>query len=229
MKTSTLKTLFLILFCGISTIITAQQYIGFKAGFLNSNSDFDFGVNDYRVEGNGIARPALGLFSEFETFKYHSFMPGIYFSQTGNHMQVEDSLYVFSKNRIDYIGVSLTNRLKLFSNEFEVYGIAGPQFRWVVNAITKKQYTTEPEPGTFLSNIITTKERIDFEEANLRRFDMNLRAGVGLSKVNKNYKIILEWVYDFSLFDINSSPTFANRNYKNTGLLVGLEFKLKDK
>jgi len=202
MKTSTLKTLFLILFCGISTIITAQQYIGFKAGFLNSNSDFDFGINDFQPSGNGAVRPTVALFAEFETFEHHSFTPGIYFSQTGNSMWIEDSLYTSSDNRIDYIGVNLENRLKLFSDEFEVYGIVSPQFRWAVNAITNKGYP-DSDPG-FPFEYPTIKEKVDFEDANLKRFDMNLRTGVGLSKVNKHYKIILEWVYDISFFDISS-------------------------
>jgi len=221
---STLKTLFLILFCSISTIISAQQYVGFKVGFLISNSDFDFGISDYSLAGNGAARPTVLLFSEFETFQHHSFTPGIFFSQTGNQMWLNDSLNTLAENRIDYVGVNLVNRLKLFKNEFELYGIVGPQFRWAVNSIMYQSYTIS-ELGLPLYRA-TSRQKPDFEEINLRKFDMNLRTGVGLSKVNKNYKIVLEWVYDFSLFDINSSAQFVNRNHKNTGILVGLEFKL---
>ncbi len=220
---STLKTLFIFLFSIISITLTAQQYIGFKIGFLITDSDFDFGISDYRFSGKGIARPTLMLSSEFETLPYHSFAPNIHFTQTGNKMWLEDSLHRFGDNRIDYIGINLINKFKVFSSEYEIYGILGPQLRWAVNAVKVRSSSSSSSLPMPLMGI---KERVDFDELGLKRLDMNLRTGAGLSKVNKNYKIILEWVYDFHFFNINSKPLLANRNYKNTGVLVGLMFKL---
>lgn len=217
----TLKTLFIFLFCTISISLTAQKHIGFKIGVLNAASDFDFGISYYRFAGNGKVLPTLMLSYELETLPYHSFTPSVHFTQTGNLMWLEDTLYNSSSNRIDYMGIGLINNFKIFSNEYELYGILGPQFRWAVNATTIRH-----TPSSLFTLPMSMKEKVDFGDVGLKRLDMNLRTGVGLSKVNKNYKVILEWVYDFHFFNINSEPLFANRNYKNTGLLVGLMFNL---
>lgn len=218
-NTPALKTLLMLLFCAMSTIATAQQYVGFKAGFTVSNSEFDFGIEDYDLTGKGAPRPAFMLFSEFDINSYYTFAPNIHFSQTGNLMSRPDSIYSGTFNRIDYIGTGLINKVKLFSDEFEVYGLVGPQFRWAIGGRTRHIAA----PSRNLLNIV---EKIDFEAIDLKRFDINMHTGIGLSKVNPGYKIILEWTYDIPLFDVNSSKPFTQRNHRNTGVLLGLMFEL---
>lgn len=212
---STLRTLLLLLFCSISSITTAQQYLGFKVGAINSNSDFNFGIGNYEIADGSKTTLFISLFSEHEVNQYYSFTPNVHFAQAGNTVYDKDSTnYTSFTNRIDYIGVGLLNKIKLFSNEYEVYGLVGPQFRLSFGGIVGRGFSKG------------AAQKIDYEDINLKISDINIRTGVGLSKVNKNYKIILEWVYDVSFFDINSKSLFIHRNYKSTGLLIGLAFKL---
>ena len=208
---STLKALFLILFCSISTITIAQQYIGIKGGAINSNSDFHFGSDRLPLEANKL-RPFISIFTEFGRNPHYSFVPDVHFMQNGNLTPIDstDSVFRANTNRINYIGTGLINRFKIFSEDYELYGLAGPQLRVAIGASSGGQ-------------------KLDIQEINLNRFDVNLRMGFGMSKVNKNYKILIEWVYDFAFFDIDSSSQFNNTNGNATGLLIGLEFKLKEK
>ncbi len=215
---TTNKMLFTLLLCSMSTIAISQQFIGFKGGATLSNSEFDFGIEEYSFSGKGAPRPAFLLFSEFDVNKYYTFAPNIHFSQMGNAMSRPDSsIYFRTFNRIDYVGTGLINKIKLFSNEFEVYGLVGPQFKLAIGGKTKHWGREKTDD---------TAEKIDFEAINLKRFDTNIQTGIGLSKVNPGYKILLEWVYDFPLFDVNSSKPLIQRNHRNTGVLLGLMFEL---
>lgn len=156
-------------------------------------------------------RPFVSIFTEFQRNSYYSFVPNIHFIQNGNRIPVDStSLFRTNTNRINYIGAGLINRFKIFSEEYELYGLAGPQLKLAIGAKSAQQ-------------------RLDFKEINLNRLDVNLRMGFGVSKVNKNYKILVEWVYDFAFFDIDSSSQFNSTNGDAVGLLIGLEFKLKEK
>jgi len=207
---STLKALFLILFCGISTMTVAQQYIGIKGGALSSNSDFHFNLDRSPFDANRL-RPFVSIFTEFGRNPSYSFVPNIHFIQNGNRTPIDStSTLRANTNRINYIGTGLMNRFKIFSEEYELYGLAGPQLKLAIGVNSGGQ-------------------KLDFKEINLKRFDINLRMGFGMSKVNKNYKMIIECVYDFAFFDIDSSSQFNSTNGNAAGLLIGLEFKLKEK
>lgn len=206
---STLKALIFVLLCSLSTIVVAQQYIGLKGGLPRSTSDYHFDLEYNGIDGIDYKPTTIfiSIFAELGQNPHYTFAPDIHFVQHGNRLPI-DSLGRIT-NQVSYVGTGLINRFKIFSNEYEVYGLLGPQFKLAIRARSGE-------------------EILDIEEINLKRIDMNLRTGFGFSKVNENYKILIEWVYDFPFFDINSSSSFANVN-RTRGFLIGLQFRLKEK
>jgi len=219
MKTKILfqRILFTFLFSSISILVNAQDYVGFKSGFTIAHTEFNFGLGNNDKLGKGAARPTLLIFTELKAGKYYSFTPDISYTQTGNIIRTNDTIYTSHYNRVSYLGIGMINKVNILNGGFEVYGLAGPQFKYALGGRIART-------GSIAVEQIV--EKIDFEETNLRRFDMNVRTGIGLSKVSPTYKIILEWTYDIAFFDVNTSDLSVERNHKSTGVLLGLAFNL---
>ncbi len=205
----------LLLFCSILTSAYTQhdKYIGVSTGMMNSNTKLNFGCSNCEIRESKLTYYPISLFAEFEKSKYYSFVPTLHYSKIGSSIfEKNDSTTV--NYRVNYLSIDLLNRFKVFSNRFDVYTMLGPQFKKTV--------------GVF-SYSSSVKTRINPKDIFLKGFDANLRTGIGLSKANKRYKIVVEFILDFYFLDIDTRKLFDTPIGNSRGIFVGLEYKINNK
>lgn len=90
-----------------------------------------------------------------------------------------DRLRDYRRTTISYIGVPLQIQVSLPIQSFSVYAVAGPQVNYGVSFST-----------SFLEDGNYGNQRLDFDDLQIKRFDLGLNAGLGVSANIRNDRIL---------------------------------------
>ncbi len=193
----------------------AQFDYGFKTGLTIANQNWKYGdisTSDTYDNRYGFN---FGIFVEYQYLDYLSFLSDIYYSQRGmvSNMEVtyvanNPNGYIDKKiswdNRLDFIGLLLSTKLKLKTKALIPYAIAGFKYEYLIN-----------------------KKIVDFYQTEYKNYKDNILGlifGIGTEFTRLvSVPIIIEGIYHY---DINSAKINESLKIKNHSIEVKLGVRL---
>lgn len=195
----------------------AQIQVGFKAGYNVANINYLFKTDIHKLLSiQSIPLTQVSIPVEIPISNHYSIQAELHFKQSGNSIQSISVPFPFN-NFINYWGIGGLNKFKFEAGNVTPYALLGFQFNVATNG--EVSYIPSDAMNTFEDLI---EEKIDFEELDLRRFDMVFRAGLGLSMQVRKAALLFELTYDKGMIDIDKSETLSAYNEKGIGIMIGI-------
>lgn len=211
---------FLLAMCFVTILCSradAQIQVGFKAGYNVANINYLFKTDVHKLLSiQSIPLTQVSIPVEIMISNHYSIQPELHFKQSGNSIKVINSPFPLN-NFINYWGLGAMNKFKYEAGNVTPYALLGFQFNLATNG--ELSYLSPDAMNTFEDVI---KEKIDFEELDLGRFDMVFRAGLGLSMQVRKAALLFELTYDKGMIDIDKSDTLSAYNEQGIGIMIGI-------
>lgn len=195
----------------------SQSYIGLKGGINQSKSTFIFNIDPALTTNRGdLYGFYFGLPMEFTVNELFNFMPEVALVAEGSVLSVqmleEQRTY---NNAIIYAKIPLIGKLKLLKNKYYEFGVVGGVVPAVAVDVRSYYYAS-----TNLTKSVNVP--VDFEEAGIRRFDLQLSLGLNTEKViAQGWKLVLDVRYNLGLLDVESHSKLTNTT-ESLHLTIGL-------
>ena len=215
--------LLLFLFLLPALQITAQHFIGFKAGVSYSNTYLSFNLTTEDLIQRGyLPGLQLGIPFELKINDLLTIQPEIIIATEGSFLNVyrmeEQRIY---NNTLLYIKLPLLAKTTLWKEKnYQVHALIGltPAY-----AIDVKSISYPHELGR------VREEPISFETAHIKHFDLAVSAGLDIEKtIAKGIKMVLETRYNLGLYNIEEMAertSFTESFYLTIGLLMPIKEK----
>ncbi len=215
--------LLLFLFLLPALQITAQHFIGFKAGVSYSNTYLSFNLTTEDLIQRGyLPGLQLGIPFELKINDLLTIQPEIIIATEGSFLNVyrmeEQRIY---NNTLLYIKLPLLAKTTLWKEKnYQVHALIGltPAY-----AIDVKSISYPHELGR------VREEPISFETAHIKHFDLAVSAGLDIEKtIAKGIKMVLETRYNLGLYNIEEiaeRTSFTESFYLTIGLLMPIKEK----
>ncbi len=176
------QSLALGLFLLLSVICRSQTHIGISGGG---------GIND-------MVSLRASLPVQVKLSPSLSFRAGFVFTQQHNTdiLRKLNAFRDYRRTTISYVGIPLQLQASLPFRAFSVYALAGPQINYGLSFST-----------SYLEEGIYGNERLDFEKLQVRRFDLGLSTGIGISaNIRKDQVLFIEMLMLLNFYDIDADP-----------------------
>lgn len=166
--------------------------------------------------------PGVSIFGEYKLTDIVAFQAEVAFRQNRSHFQLRTSTPTIHTSIIDYVRVPIL--VKLSQNKkwvnFIVFG--GPNFG----------YGTSIKSAETIGDIFVDDAKyknLNFENYQVRRFDLALTVGFGIEQTIANkFRTSLDIRYDYGVIDILKSPdnSYVNRGFAlEMGILIPIRQK----
>ncbi len=203
---------------------TAQTSIGVK-GQINSMSAPLVIKRDLLSKALGeTLNPGFGILIEHHINTYSSFQSEILYQEQSKSFILTGGDRVINTSILKYIRVPILIKYKFPFSNWNLIGMIGPNFGY---ALDLKSGETNKDFN------LTSYEKLNFSEHNIKRFDMGISCGIGVEKtLANNMKTTLSVRYNLGLIDImeDSQNTFYNRGYAlDMGFMIPLQLFKKEK
>ncbi len=203
--------------------ITAQNFIGFKAGVSYSNTYLSFNLTDEDLIQRGyLPGLQLGIPIQLKVNDLLTIQPEIIIATEGSLLNVfrteEQRIY---NNALIYIKMPILAKTTLWKNKnYQVHPLLG---------ITPA-YAIDIKSTSFPQGFGTIREEpISFETAQIKHFDLAISAGLDVEKtIAKGIKMVLETRYNLGLYNIENlagRTSFTESFYLTIGLLMPIKRK----
>ena len=185
-----------------SGIIHGQTYIGFKAGITQSKSTLSFNIDPDKAAKRGdLTGFYFGVPLEISVNDMLAFRLEPSITSEGSLVTVFDAeeSRVYN-NALFFVKLPLLAKINLLKAKQYEFGILAGLVPAYAVGIKSYYYP-------FFNIRESVEVPINFEQANLQRFDLALNLGVGIEKtIAKGLKVILEGRYSLGLMDMERNP-----------------------
>lgn len=165
---------------------------------------------------------AFSAFSEWGNGSVWTLRPEVFYMQRGAKRFIDNDVdegFAVKSRKLHgvghYVGVGFLNKFRVSGEALDFYTLIGPQIAYAVYG-----RTIDSEYDRSTANTTTRKANLDFDAANLSRWDANLRIGAGVSTRIANRIALMEITYDAGFLDVDKSATEAI-NRKNFQVSIG--------
>ena len=183
----------------LTSSLCAQDYLGIKGGGNVSNTPLRIQLDSATI----IDQEQLSFFligTDFEKVinKNFTLLHSIELSKEGSILQQrkdDGSTLFYSANELRYLKISVLPKLNFKLGEYGFFAALGPSVSYALDAISKTH-----DEDSF--EVVT--EKIEFEEADLVRYDYGLLGTTGIEKIVANkVKLKLGLAYYLGLKNIS--------------------------
>jgi len=168
--------------------------------------------------------PGFGILIEHQINAYSSLQSEIIYQEQSKSFILTGGDKVINTSLLKYVRVPIAIKYKFPFDNWNLIGMLGPNFGY---ALDLKSGETNQDFN------LTSYEKLDFAEHNIKRFDLGVLCGVGIEKtLANNMKTTLTVRYNLGLIDImgDSQNTFYNRGYAlDMGFMIPLQLFKKEK
>lgn len=206
------------------TISCSQYSVGLK-GQINSISTPLVIKRDLLSKALGeTLNPGFGISLEKKLNKYSSLQIELMYQEQSKSFLLTGSDRVINTSLMEYLRIPILIKYRIPFENWNLLGLIGPNLG----------YALDLKSGETDQNLVFTYyEKLNFDEHNIKRFDIGILAGIGIEKVlANNMKTTLSLRYLIGLTDImeNAESTFYNRGYAlDMGFMIPLElFRKKE-
>ena len=155
--------------------------------------------------------PGVSIFGEFKLNEIVAFQAELAFRQNRSHYLLRFGTQTIHTSIIDYVRLPLLVKLSQKNKWINLIVFGGPNFGY---ASSIKSAETV---GNFLIDDATFK-KLDFEEYNVRHFDLALTVGIGIEKpIANKFRTSIDIRYDYGLIDVIKSQ---ENSYVNRGITL---------
>ena len=145
--------------------LTASAQLGVQVGYNFAKVS---GIDDGGFEEKSLNSLAGGIFFEKDVIPLIDLRIGVLYSPKGYHYAYGDEFY--TKMYLNYVEVPLQAKVKVGP----LYALGGFYAAYAVDGSQKSRL--ELTPGF----VVTSDEKIDFEDAEINRFDFGAKLGAGV-------------------------------------------------
>jgi hypothetical protein len=214
MKSNTKSLLLLIPFFLLNGFIFAQKIsIGPRGGVHIANTDYKYGDRELRASPDNVVGIDAGVMINLPIASGFSIQPEIRYIQKGYRFELEEfsSFTGESRTTYHYLEVPLLAKYAIGNESLKFYINLGPTIGYAVSG---------QEKGSVNGDSFDID--IDFDEYELKRAELSLLAGAGLSiGVGERTSILLDIRYLYGLTNLIDDDSGVESE-RNRGLGVGL-------
>ncbi len=169
--------------------------------------------------------PGVSIFGEYKLSENLAIQAEIAFRQNRSHYSLRSSTPTIHTSMINYIRIPLLMKLSQNKKWINLIVFGGPNFG----------YATGIKSAETVGNILFDEAvftKLNFQEFQVRRFDLALTLGLGIEKTIANkFRTSLDIRYDYGLTNILIAPnSFVNRGFiLEMGILIPISDKDKSK
>lgn len=219
---------------GLCVNAEAQTEIGFafgpcNAAWINPDGNYEY-VSDYTIVKKSFSI-SPSIFADFKLLDYLSFRPTIGYVKKGLNSSAyySNEMLNFQYNRsisTHNFELSTLIRAQYVIKRLEIYGLLGPGLGISVFGMTEENYKVV----YFGSLLDSQKSRkyLDFAAEGMKRAEMILNTGAGISVDLDGFKILAQFDYCRGMTDIDEAKDVAvfNSYYR---VLVGTSIPIGKK
>jgi hypothetical protein len=134
MKKSAVLAVLVLSFAGSSVLAGGSLRYGIKAGLVGANQNWEYSNSLGKVNRDHRTGMAVGLFLNLPWIQRFQFRPEALYVQKGSQIEVTNMTYVgvpqgttTIKDRIDYLSLRATARVKASTGPLDLYLLGGPR------------------------------------------------------------------------------------------------------
>lgn len=218
-----MKTIFIMMITMIVAIVSAQAQssIGVRAGTNIATWAYHLEDDDAEQdikEINTIQPMLQGAIFFRQQFNHMAIQPELCFVQKGMRMTVSEDDYKYSTIAVlNYAEVPfLLKGIWGTEKQFTVFG--GPAFSYAISGTLKSKEDYNGEKNK-------EKEKLDWEDTDISRFEASVQVGVGGSFKAGKGSVELEARYEYGLTNLSNDET-SDDKISNRGLALSVGYTI---
>ncbi len=209
--------LFYFLILSLPILGNAQFSIGIKGNINDMGSPLVIKRDLLSKQLGKVLSPGFGIYFSYELNEKWAFQPEINYHEQARSFLLSGSERLINISILEYIRVPLLVKYTIPAQHFNVIGLVGP------NPGVGIKLKSGETNHTFN---YTDFQTLDFQEQDIKQFDLGLLLGIGIEKIIANrFKTKLSFRYNLGLIDIMESAEskFYSRGYSlDMGIMIPL-------